>query len=563
MPARTVAEHDAAMGIDTFEDGTSLSAVSLPSPEDAERSPTARNPDSAKPSRRKKAPSTTKPTNLACLSCRPRKIKDYIADLENQIVELKSALAASRAQQQSQGSEPATSPSLTADNETIDTQLAPLSRTTTAEPELGTSDTLITRLCGMRGRLNSNDVGQLRYFGPTSSLHLTESVSSSIFGFCNNIARNDKDVEKDVPFEMQQYLLNLYWTFQHTALPLIHKEAFLTGMRAGQSPYFSRCLLSCILACAARISDNPQVRALAIPADDDDEGDRPVLMKQAEEALEKDLKNPSLTTVQLWALYLGRPPSIKLNDVSIRRPDRSAPSWDLKIFAAWVDLLDLAGQISDKFMQYSAIMVLVHRHNAGFGDMVKRHTPQAVKSRKECVEHASRMARLLDDYKAHHGNAYTLIGSALYNITMAATTLVADISEKSNEDSSNESAYLATCLRTMKEMENSEIVARSVRKIVQTIMRMCNVGKTSGYTRRGSASHTEEFRPVRWEMEQTHPQVATMEQDSNLGNTMAALNFEAFDMDSFFPFPFEQALPNLQPAGSFAALDEFYQGSIT
>ncbi|KAK5019478.1 hypothetical protein LTR39_000345 [Cryomyces antarcticus] len=672
MPARTVAEHDAAMGVDTFEDGTSLSAVSLPSPEDAERSPTARNPDSAKPSRRKKAPSTTKPTNLACLSCRPRKIKDYIADLENQIVELKSALAASRAQQQSQGSEPATSPSLTADNETIDTQLAPLSRTTTAEPELGTSDTLITRLCGMRGRLNSNDVGQLRYFGPTSSLHLTESVFSSIFGFCNNIARNDKDVEKDVPFEMQQYLLNLYWTFQHTALPLIHKEAFLTGMRAGQSPYFSRCLLSCILACAARISDNPQVRALAIPADDDDEGDRPVLMKQAEEALEKDLKNPSLTTVQslmllsvmdccqsddskgwlrsgnacrlafdlglhqdwtqlsasskfspmdlevrqvvfwgcyafdrLWALYLGRPPSIKLNDVSIRRPDRSAPSWDLKIFAAWVDLLDLAGQISDKLntctcsqeqvdsftsalqnwfsglepslcfdphaapsvyslhMQYSAIMVLVHRHNAGFGDMVKRHTPQAVKSRKECVEHASRMARLLDDYKAHHGNAYTLIGSALYNITMAATTLVADISEKSNEDSSNESAYLATCLRTMKEMENSEIVTRSVRKIVQTIMRMCNVGKTSGYTRRGSASHTEEFRPVRWEMEQTHPQVATMEQDSNLGNTMAALNFEAFDMDSFFPFPFEQALPNLQSAGSFAALDEFYQGSIT
>ncbi|TKA54393.1 hypothetical protein B0A49_09108, partial [Cryomyces minteri] len=236
MPARTAAEHDAAMEIDTFEDIASLSAVSLPSPEDAERSPTVRKPDSAKPSRRKKAPSASKPTNLACLSCRPRKIKvgihyiclgtirssravrayprvvgrqqavadvsrryskDYIADLENQIAELKNALAASRAQQQSQGSEPATSPSLAADNETIDTQLAPLSRTTTAEPDLSTSDTLITRLCGMRGRLNSNDVGQLRYFGPTSSLHLTESVSSSIFGFCNNVARNDKDVEKD------------------------------------------------------------------------------------------------------------------------------------------------------------------------------------------------------------------------------------------------------------------------------------------------------------------------------------------------------------------------------
>ncbi|KAK5010640.1 hypothetical protein LTR28_008575 [Elasticomyces elasticus] len=320
------------MELDTLENKTPLSTTSLPSPspEDVERSPTACKPDSAKAPRRRKAPLTQKPTNLACLSCRPRKIKtetregcgfarsrasvarwqkaaadvrrryskDYIADLENQISELKDALAASQAQRQSQGSEPATSPSLAADTEPIDTQMAPLSRTTTAEPELSPSDTLITRLCGMRGRLNSNDVGQLRYFGPTSSLHLTESVSSSIFGFCNNIARNDKDVEKDVPFEMQQYLLNLYWTFQHTALPLIHKEAFLAGMRAGQSPYFSRCLLSCILACAARISDNPQVRALAIPSDDGDEEDRPVLMKQAEEALEKDLNNPSLTTVQ-------------------------------------------------------------------------------------------------------------------------------------------------------------------------------------------------------------------------------------------------------------------------
>ncbi|KAK4995811.1 hypothetical protein LTR66_004440 [Elasticomyces elasticus] len=694
------------MELDTLENKTTLSTTSLPSPspDDAERSPTARKPDSAKPPRRKKAPSTQKPTNLACLSCRPRKIKcervrgscercrtlkiqcrvpdrderrmryskDYIADLENQISELKDALAASQAQRQSQGSEPATSPSLAADTETIDTQMSSLSRMTTAEPELSPSDTLITRLCGMRGRLNSNDVGQLRYFGPTSSLHLTESVSSSIFGFCNNIARNDKDVEKDVPFEMQQYLLNLYWTFQHTALPLIHKEAFLAGMRAGQSPYFSRCLLSCILACAARISEDPQVRALAIPSDDGDEEDRPVLMKQAEEALEKDLNNPSLTTVQslmllslmdccqsddsrgwlrsgnacrlafdlglhqdwtqlsasskfspmdlearqvvfwgcyafdrLWALYLGRPPSIKLHDVSIRRPDRNAPQWDLRIFAAWVELLDLAGQISDKLnnctcsqeqvdsftnglqnwfsglepslcfdphaspsvyslhMQYSAIMILVHRHNAGFGDAIKRHTPPAIKSRRECVEHASRMARLLDDYKTNHGNAYTLIGSALYNITMAATTLVADISEKSNEDSSKESAYLATCLRTMKEMENNEIVARSVRKIVQTIMRVCNVGKRPGSLPQRSVSHVEEFRPVHWEMDQPQPQIVPMEQDGNPGSTMAALNFEAFDMDSFFPFPFEQALPNLQSAGDFSALDEFYQGSMT
>lgn len=55
-----------------------------------------------------------------------------------------------------------------------------------------------------------------------------------------------------------------------------------------------------------------------------------------------------LTCSRLWALYLGRPPTIKLTDVSVRRPDRNARSWDLRIFAAWVHLIDIAGQIGDK-----------------------------------------------------------------------------------------------------------------------------------------------------------------------------------------------------------------------
>ena len=56
----------------------------------------------------------------------------------------------------------------------------------------------------------------------------------------------------------------------------------------------------------------------------------------------------SLPVHRLWALYLGRPPFIKLTDVSIRRPDRDARTWDLRILAAWVELLDIAGQIGDK-----------------------------------------------------------------------------------------------------------------------------------------------------------------------------------------------------------------------
>lgn len=51
---------------------------------------------------------------------------------------------------------------------------------------------------------------------------------------------------------------------------------------------------------------------------------------------------------RLWGLYIGRPPVINLSDVSISRPDPNGHSWDTKVLAAWVELLDLAGQISER-----------------------------------------------------------------------------------------------------------------------------------------------------------------------------------------------------------------------
>jgi hypothetical protein len=159
-----------------------------------------------------------------------------------------------------------------------------------------TGESLITRLCGARGRLNSTNEGQLRYFGPTSSLHLTESVTS-IFRYCNDVAKFGPDLEKDIPWAMQQYLLDLYWKYQHNLLLVVHKEAFLAGMETEQSPYFSRCLLLCMLASAARISDSPEIRALSIPVDEGTPSETAILTKRAEEALEQELKNPRLITI--------------------------------------------------------------------------------------------------------------------------------------------------------------------------------------------------------------------------------------------------------------------------
>ena len=185
-------------------------------------------------------------------------------------------------------------------------------------------------------------------------------------------------------------------------------------MERGKGPYYSKLLLLCILASAARLSPDPCIRSLSMGCEDEAQRDKKSLFKQAEAALEKEISKPSITTIQslcllsilyciqsndsrgwmlswnacrlifdlglnqdwsylanhrlspldvevrqtvfwgcfnldrLWALYLGRPVYIKLIDCSTRRPDRNAGDWEFRIFAAWVHLLDIAGQIGDK-----------------------------------------------------------------------------------------------------------------------------------------------------------------------------------------------------------------------
>ncbi|KAK3720891.1 hypothetical protein LTR37_003554 [Vermiconidia calcicola] len=457
----------------------------------------------------------------------------------------------------------------------------------------------------------------------------------------------------------------MYWNYQHSVLPIVHREAFLNGMETGRGPYFSRCLFLCILASGARISSHPAIRKLAIPSEDDDKNDRRPLMKQAEDALEKEITNPGITTIQsllllsvmyciqsndskgwmlsgnacrlvfdlglhqdwtylstmklspidvevrqvifwgcfnldrLWALYLGRPPFIKLIDVSIRRPDMRAPTWDMRIFAAWVHLLDIAGQIADKLntnactqgqidhysdalqqwynsldptvqfdpkastatyhlhLQYSAMTILVNRHNAGFGSPEKRNYPDTTRSREQCLHHAFRIARILQDYRTQHGDTSTMLGSALYNTTMAATTLVAEVSETRKDGASEEMLCLMICLRTMKEMEHTEIVAKNVYNIVQTIMRVCNVHDVNLDLDLFSTNGMSPPLPrIESPIAQYDPS-ATMGLNQTTLAMWPAFDFEGIDMGAAFPFAFEQPVLTQEHPGILPPMDSY------
>lgn len=160
------------------------------------------------------------------------------------------------------------------------------------------ADSIIARLCGAQWQLNTDERGQFHFFGPTSSLHLTEGVSSTILDGRPNTTRFERQVQDDVSLELQSYLLDVYWHYQNTVMEVVHREAFLHDMETGQTRYFSKLLLYCIFACAARISDRPHVRALAATPDDDPDKEQPYFVKRATELLEIELRRPKITTVQ-------------------------------------------------------------------------------------------------------------------------------------------------------------------------------------------------------------------------------------------------------------------------
>jgi hypothetical protein len=223
--------------------------------------------------------------------------KDYIESLENEILELRQALKEARINHSE------TNASDTGHSESQERLSAsPKEIKTPPSDENPPPNNLIEHLCGPNRRRDGNGNGQSRYFGPTSSLHFTETQLSAIPSMDGHVSRREVNLYDNLPQEIQEMCMNLYWTYQHPVLTCIHKEAFLTGMKAGGGPYFSRCLLYCIVASGARLSESQDIRSLAIPTTEDEKLQKRPLIKLAEEAFDAEVKSPSITTIQSMLL---------------------------------------------------------------------------------------------------------------------------------------------------------------------------------------------------------------------------------------------------------------------
>ncbi|EEQ29259.1 conserved hypothetical protein [Microsporum canis CBS 113480] len=384
---------------------------------------------------------------------------------------------------------------------------------------------IIARLCDGRYQLNYDSDGQLRYFGPTSSLHLTDTVATSIVRTWGEYSLSRKIDVCEVDAETQEYLLNLYWKFQHTELQILHKEAFLRDMATGQTKFYSKALLYCIMACAARISHKPEIRAMVLTPSLSETDELPPLFAAASKLVDEELKRPQITTIQcllllsviycafsqdtkgwvLTALDLGlhRDCSSVADKISLTEMEaRSITFWGCVIFdrnqnkctmsrvnelgdrlKSWYSGLDPSLQyqnnsppsVSVMHMQYCAAVILLYRPLANFGIENSERSDYSSQFRLICVKHAIDATRYMEDYRNNHGNATTLSGISLHVISTVSTTLIADITERRHANVSQEFRCLIICVRTLLELEQTYLVALQVRKVLEVVIRICNL----------------------------------------------------------------------------------------
>lgn len=177
------------------------------------------------------------------------------------------------------------------------------------------SSTLASQITGVKGHMSIADGGQLRWFGATSSRHLSfgvlalsqfrvETAQTVSVKCVEALERQGHSLHPND--RLEDRLLSLYFAWHNPFFHVVqeylfrsHRRRYLDG--EPDHPYFSWSLYFAILAYAAPLSDE------ALAAKDpthEDPGDN--YMLQARICLDHEMDSPQETTMQALALMAAR-----------------------------------------------------------------------------------------------------------------------------------------------------------------------------------------------------------------------------------------------------------------
>jgi hypothetical protein len=287
----------------------------------------------------------------------------------------------------------------------------------------GSKESMVKRLLSTRGHLSFDQLsGRLRYFGPTTNCHIYSELNPSEDASRAALEqqRRTEKVIRSLSSESNDYLMELYWRHYNAVIHVVHQAAFEEDRENGRTQYYSGFLHICMLAMAyQRFADKsrPDMMKIGLPARES------TLHKEAKYMLDLELEQPGgIPSIQAllllgdlecgvgrdnlgwlyagmanrlcfdvglhldnrnsgleqreidigrmtlwacviydkyWALFLGRPTSLKSADLAIYNlsaqferlgaidPTGPAKTAETQIYEALIDLMELAGRVTD------------------------------------------------------------------------------------------------------------------------------------------------------------------------------------------------------------------------
>ncbi|KAL5116311.1 hypothetical protein ACEQ8H_005769 [Pleosporales sp. CAS-2024a] len=467
-------------------------------------------------------------------------------------------------------------------------------------------DGMVNRLLSTRGHLSFDQLsGRLRYFGPTTNCHVHSEFGNpmdSAHEQSEQSRRADKII-RSLPLETYDYLMNLFWQCYNPVIHVLHQEAFIEDRDMGRTQFYSGFLHVCILAMGFRFAEKsrPDIRRIALPQMES------TLHREAKYMLDHELERPggipSVVALLLlgdlecgvgrdnlgwmyggmavrlafdiglhldtrlsglpereveirqmtlwacviydkyWALFLGRPTSMKSSDLEIYslskqferlgtcRPAGLEKSMETMIYEALIDLMELAGKITENMdphsknpnsaidrnqymrmaaldrefsswyarlpeqlrwtpnnmatapfsffllhQQYHASLILLHRPFALYedqsanGDQDGPDDHFSTLSRTVCTKHAIRVARIYWQHRQRFDTKQIFV-TGMQHAGTAATALVAALAFiKDANDRNNNMEYLECLSAALSDMAYTYQPAERMSVVLRAVM---------------------------------------------------------------------------------------------
>lgn len=195
----------------------------------------------------------------------------------------------------------------------LDTAQEPLPDLSPGRSSTDTRDEdLVHELAQMCGQLEIAEDGQLRYFGAPSYCVMISPSQYQRKGMDSLISagidlRDRIPIVSGLSAEVENELLDIFWTWQNPWQYLVHKRLFCEALEGGfHTEYLTPLMLQSVLALSARYSERVEVR---------DEPDQPstagnALAENAKAILRLEMECPTTSTVAAMAILALREMSV-------------------------------------------------------------------------------------------------------------------------------------------------------------------------------------------------------------------------------------------------------------